>query len=180
VAGRDDSRRALRRRAEEGRCPLRGGLQTLGQDGPGRRDRASAGLSGARRHRGAVRVPRRQLRYLRSGGPGRDDHPSRVGPVRRPAGGREENAGLRGARTRKFDPGPLMLEPRRAVRSWDVRGAWMEAAAAVLAFLLQVAMITSVLALGLKARAADVLYLWHRPGLLLRSFLAMYFVTPLI
>src|SRR5215467_11209932 len=53
-------------------------------------------------------------------------------------------------------------------------------AGAVLAFLLQGAMIVSVLALGLKARAADVLYLWHRPGLLLRSFLAMYFVTPLI
>src|SRR5262249_14081104 len=53
-------------------------------------------------------------------------------------------------------------------------------AGAVLAFLLQVAMITSVLALGVKARAADVLYLWHRPGLLLRSFLAMYVVTPLI
>jgi BASS family bile acid:Na+ symporter len=53
-------------------------------------------------------------------------------------------------------------------------------AGAVLAFLLQGAMIASVLALGLKARAADVLYLWHRPGLLLRSFLAMYFVTPLI
>ena len=53
-------------------------------------------------------------------------------------------------------------------------------AGAVLAFLLQGAMIVSVLALGLKARAADVLYLWHRPGLLLRSFLAMYLVTPLI
>jgi BASS family bile acid:Na+ symporter len=51
---------------------------------------------------------------------------------------------------------------------------------AVLAFLLQGAMIASVLALGLKARLADVLYFWHRPGLLLRSFLAMYFVTPLI
>src|SRR5262249_61386836 len=53
-------------------------------------------------------------------------------------------------------------------------------AGAVLEFLLQGAMIVSVLALGLKARAADVLYLWHRPALLLRSFLAMYFVTPLI
>src|SRR5215472_2416999 len=53
-------------------------------------------------------------------------------------------------------------------------------AGAVLAFLLQGAIIASVVALGLKARTADVLYLWHRPGLLLRSFLAMYFVTPLI
>ena len=50
----------------------------------------------------------------------------------------------------------------------------------VLAFLLQGAVIASVLALGLKARVADVLYLWHRPGLLLRSFTAMYLVTPLI
>src|SRR5262249_38103709 len=50
----------------------------------------------------------------------------------------------------------------------------------VLAFLLQAAVIASVLALGLKARVADVLYLWHRPGLLLRSFTAMYLVTPLI
>jgi BASS family bile acid:Na+ symporter len=50
----------------------------------------------------------------------------------------------------------------------------------VLVFLLQGVVIASVLALGLKARAADVLYLRHRPGLLLRSFLAMYVVTPLI
>ena len=41
-------------------------------------------------------------------------------------------------------------------------------------------MIASVLALGLNASAADILYLWHRPGLLLRSFIAMYVVTPLI
>jgi bile acid:Na+ symporter, BASS family len=50
----------------------------------------------------------------------------------------------------------------------------------VLAFLLQGAVIASVLALGLSASATDVLYLCHRPGLLLRSFLAMYVVTPLI
>ena len=50
----------------------------------------------------------------------------------------------------------------------------------VLGFLLQGAVIASVLALGLNASAADILYLWHRPGLLLRSFLAMYVVMPLI
>lgn len=50
----------------------------------------------------------------------------------------------------------------------------------VLVYLLQVAVLASVLGLGLNASAADILYLWHRPGLLLRSFLAMYVVTPLI
>ena len=50
----------------------------------------------------------------------------------------------------------------------------------VLALGLQGALIASVVALGLNASAADVLYLWHRPGLLLRSFVAMYLVMPLI
>jgi bile acid:Na+ symporter, BASS family len=50
----------------------------------------------------------------------------------------------------------------------------------VLAFLLQGAMIASVLALGLNANASDILYVWHRPGLLLRSFIAMYIVMPLV
>jgi bile acid:Na+ symporter, BASS family len=50
----------------------------------------------------------------------------------------------------------------------------------VLVFLLQGAIIASVLALGLNASASDILYLWHRPGLLLRSFIAMYFVMPVI
>jgi bile acid:Na+ symporter, BASS family len=50
----------------------------------------------------------------------------------------------------------------------------------VLAFLLQGAIIASVLALGLNASTSDILYLWHRPGLLLRSFIAMYVVMPLI
>jgi bile acid:Na+ symporter, BASS family len=51
---------------------------------------------------------------------------------------------------------------------------------AVLTLLLQGAIIASVLALGLNASAADILYLCHRPGLLLRSFIAMYIVMPLI
>ena len=50
----------------------------------------------------------------------------------------------------------------------------------MLAYLLQGAMTASVLALGLDASAADILYLWHRPGLLLRSFIAMYLAMPLI
>lgn len=51
---------------------------------------------------------------------------------------------------------------------------------AALTFLLQGAIIASVLALGLNASASDILYLWHRPGLVLRSFIAMYVVMPLI
>jgi bile acid:Na+ symporter, BASS family len=50
----------------------------------------------------------------------------------------------------------------------------------VLPLLLQAAMIASVLALGLNASAADILYLWHRPGLMVRSFIAMYIVMPLL
>ena len=50
----------------------------------------------------------------------------------------------------------------------------------VLAFLLQGAIIASVLSIGLNASASDIFYLWHRPGLLLRSFIAMYVMTPMI
>jgi bile acid:Na+ symporter, BASS family len=50
----------------------------------------------------------------------------------------------------------------------------------VLTFLLLGAIIASVLALGFNASASDILYLWHRPGLVLRSFIAMYVVMPLI
>jgi len=50
----------------------------------------------------------------------------------------------------------------------------------VLAILLQGSMMVSVLAIGMSASVSDILYLWHRPGLLLRSFLAMYIVVPLI
>jgi bile acid:Na+ symporter, BASS family len=56
----------------------------------------------------------------------------------------------------------------------------MMAVGTALTFLLQGAMIASVLALGLNASAAALLYLWQRPGLLLRSFIAMYVVMPLI
>jgi bile acid:Na+ symporter, BASS family len=36
-----------------------------------------------------------------------------------------------------------------------------------------------IFALGLRTTASDVAYLWRRPGLLLRSVLAMYVVVPL-
>jgi BASS family bile acid:Na+ symporter len=50
----------------------------------------------------------------------------------------------------------------------------------VLLFLVQGSVIASVLALGLNAGTSDILYLWKRPGLLLRSFVAMYLIMPLI
>jgi len=37
-----------------------------------------------------------------------------------------------------------------------------------------------IFALGLRTTAADVMYLWKRPGLLLRSVLAMYVGVPLV
>ncbi len=61
--------------------------------------------------RAGIEVPfgcRGQLRDLRSGRPGGDDHPSRYGSVRRRAGGRKENAGLCLAREGDVDCGPLI------------------------------------------------------------------------
>jgi BASS family bile acid:Na+ symporter len=37
-----------------------------------------------------------------------------------------------------------------------------------------------IFALGLRTTMADLLYLWRRPGLLLRSVVAMYVVVPLV
>jgi BASS family bile acid:Na+ symporter len=45
---------------------------------------------------------------------------------------------------------------------------------------LQVAIIGTVLAFGLKATRQDVLYLLRRPGLLVRSVLAMFVVMPIL
>jgi BASS family bile acid:Na+ symporter len=45
---------------------------------------------------------------------------------------------------------------------------------------LQVAIIGTVLAFGLKATRQDVLYLLRRPGLLIRSVLAMFVVMPIL
>ncbi|MBI1816973.1 MAG: hypothetical protein HYR72_18495 [Deltaproteobacteria bacterium] len=45
---------------------------------------------------------------------------------------------------------------------------------------LQIALFASVLALGFQATLADVLYLWRRPTLLARSFVAMFVVMPVV
>jgi BASS family bile acid:Na+ symporter len=50
----------------------------------------------------------------------------------------------------------------------------------VIVIALQIALFTSVLALGFKATLADVLYLWRRPALLARAFVAMYVVMPVV
>jgi bile acid:Na+ symporter, BASS family len=52
--------------------------------------------------------------------------------------------------------------------------------AQIIGLLLKVSIFSTVFALGLNATREDVLYLAHRPQLLLRSFLAMYVLTPLI
>src|SRR5271170_4905236 len=46
--------------------------------------------------------------------------------------------------------------------------------------LVRACILASVFALGLNATPGDITYLWHRPGLLSRSLLAMYLITPLI
>jgi BASS family bile acid:Na+ symporter len=45
---------------------------------------------------------------------------------------------------------------------------------------LQVSILSTVFGFGLKATIDDVLYLWRRPGLLLRSLVAMYVAMPLV
>jgi BASS family bile acid:Na+ symporter len=54
----------------------------------------------------------------------------------------------------------------------------MEALARSLPLLLNVAIAALVFALGLNARASDVTFLWRKPGLLLRSLVAMDVVVP--
>lgn len=51
---------------------------------------------------------------------------------------------------------------------------------AALLLLIKASVFGMVLAIGMRARWADVLYLWHRPGLLIRSLLAMYVLVPLV
>ena len=48
-----------------------------------------------------------------------------------------------------------------------------------LLILLKIAVGTLIFAIGMGSTLADVTYLWRRPGLLLRSFLAMYVLVPL-
>jgi BASS family bile acid:Na+ symporter len=50
----------------------------------------------------------------------------------------------------------------------------------VIGLALQLALFASVLALGFKTTLADVLYLWRRPALLARSFVAMYVIVPVV
>src|SRR5260370_33686561 len=45
---------------------------------------------------------------------------------------------------------------------------------------LQVTMFVSVIALGFKATLAEPFFLFRRPGLLLRTFLALYVVVPVV
>jgi BASS family bile acid:Na+ symporter len=51
--------------------------------------------------------------------------------------------------------------------------------AQILGLVLKACILTTIFALGLKAAWADVAYLLRRPGLLTRSLLAMYVLTPL-
>ncbi|WON74331.1 hypothetical protein [Nitrosospira sp. Is2] len=51
--------------------------------------------------------------------------------------------------------------------------------AQILGLVLKACILTTIFALGLKAAWADVAYLLRRPGLLSRSLLAMYVLTPL-
>src|SRR5271156_6851471 len=50
---------------------------------------------------------------------------------------------------------------------------------ATLLILLKVAVAIIILAIGMDSTLRDATYLWHRPGLLLRSVLAMYMLVPL-
>lgn len=48
-----------------------------------------------------------------------------------------------------------------------------------LLLLLKISIVAMILAIGMGSTFSDVTYLWKRPGLLLRSLLAMYIVVPL-
>ncbi|HKM74203.1 MAG TPA: hypothetical protein VJX94_29770 [Stellaceae bacterium] len=50
---------------------------------------------------------------------------------------------------------------------------------ATLLILLKVAVAGIILAIGMDSTLRDATYLWRRPGLLLRSVLAMYVLVPL-
>jgi len=52
--------------------------------------------------------------------------------------------------------------------------------AKLIPLLLRACIVTSVFALGLNVTWESISYLWHQVGLLLRSLLAMYVITPLI
>jgi bile acid:Na+ symporter, BASS family len=48
----------------------------------------------------------------------------------------------------------------------------------ILLLLVKVSTAALILSIGMGARIADILYLWRRPVLLVRSLLAMYFLVP--
>jgi BASS family bile acid:Na+ symporter len=56
----------------------------------------------------------------------------------------------------------------------------MDALTTGLLVTLKVTVFVLIVAIGLDSRLADVRYLWRRPGLLLRSLVAMYVVVPLL
>ena len=50
----------------------------------------------------------------------------------------------------------------------------------IVVLVLQISIIAMVFGFGLKATPDDLLYLWRRPGLLLRSLVAMLVVMPIV
>jgi BASS family bile acid:Na+ symporter len=56
----------------------------------------------------------------------------------------------------------------------------MEAVSAGLMLTLKLSVYALIVAIGLDSRLNDLAYLWRRPGLLLRSLLAMYVLIPLL
>src|SRR5437016_5398992 len=50
----------------------------------------------------------------------------------------------------------------------------------IIVIALQIAMFISIMAVGFKATLAEPLFLFRRPGLLVRTFLAMYIVVPVV
>ena len=51
---------------------------------------------------------------------------------------------------------------------------------AALLLMLKVSVMTVILAIGMDSTLEDLTYLWRRPGLLVRSLLAMYVIVPLV
>src|SRR5271163_3683622 len=49
----------------------------------------------------------------------------------------------------------------------------------ILLVLVKISTVALILSVGMGATFSDILYLWRRPGLLLRSLLAMYVLVPL-
>jgi BASS family bile acid:Na+ symporter len=50
----------------------------------------------------------------------------------------------------------------------------------IILLVLQVSILSTVFGFGLKATSSDLLYLWRRPGLLVRSILAVFVLMPLL